>query len=258
MIWLIGGTSESVILAKAIAALNINCTITVTTENARSLYKDIPLVKVIVGTLELYDLSVFLRKNKIQAIVDASHPFANQISEYAIDTSQELNIPYLRFERKTLKFMESKNVIYLESFTILIEGDYLINSRALITVGFTDVNLFKPLHRKATLFARLLPAMTPFRYIFEAGFSPENIIAIRPPVTEEFERALWQMWNIDTVVTKASGSEGGEDIKYKVAQELGVKLIIIQRPEIEYPQQTSNIKTVCNWVAQHLIIDSNQ
>lgn len=258
MIWLIGGTSESVLVAKAIAGLNTRCIISVTTENARSLYKDIPLVKVIVDKLELYDLSVFIRKNKIQAIVDASHPFANQISAYAIDTSQELNIPYLRFERKSLNFMESKNVIYLDSFTPLIEGDYLINSRALITVGFKDVELFKPLHRKATLFARLLPAMTPFRYIFEAGFGPENIIAIRPPVTEDFERALWQMWNIDTVVTKASGTEGGEDIKYNVAQELGVKLIIIKRPEITYPQQTSNIQTVSNWVSQQLIIDSNQ
>ncbi|HEY9701190.1 MAG TPA: precorrin-6A reductase, partial [Allocoleopsis sp.] len=189
MIWLIGGTSESVILAKAIAGLNIPCTITVTTENATSLYQDIPFVNVIVGKLELYDLSVFLRENKIKAIVDASHPFAKIITRYAIDTSQELNIPYLRFERKSLKFMESENVIYLENFTTLIEGDYLVNSRALITVGFTDVNLFKPLHRKATLFARLLPALTPFRYIFEAGFSPQNIIAIRPPVTEDFERA---------------------------------------------------------------------
>jgi precorrin-6A/cobalt-precorrin-6A reductase len=45
------------------------------------------------------------------------------------------------------------------------------------------------------------------------------------------------------VVTKASGTAGGEDIKHQIAAELGVKLIVIDRPSIAYPQQTSDLQT---------------
>jgi precorrin-6A/cobalt-precorrin-6A reductase len=68
-----------------------------------------------------------------------------------------------------------------------------------------------------------------------AGFSPDRLIALRPPIGAELETALWRQWGITTVITKASGQAGGEQVKQRVAQILGIPLIIIDRPPVEYP-----------------------
>ena len=55
---------------------------------------------------------------------------------------------------------------------------------------------------------------------------------------------MWQQWQISLAVTKASGKAGGEDIKRQVAASLGIPLIIITRPGIVYPQQTSEVADI--------------
>ena len=69
----------------------------------------------------------------------------------------------------------------------------------------------------------------------------DRLIALRPPVTLELERAIWQHWQITTVVTKASGLAGGELIKRQLAKELGISLIVINRPSLQYPGQTHDL-----------------
>jgi len=53
-------------------------------------------------------------------------------------------------------------------------------------------------------------------------------------------------------VTKASGTPGGEDIKRDVAAELGVSLIVITRPDVDYPRQTSNLSEALEFCRQYL------
>ena len=79
-------------------------------------------------------------------------------------------------------------------------------------------------------------------------------MAMRPPISQPLEAALWRQWNISMVVTKASGKAGGEDIKRLVAEELGISLIIIDRPRRIYPQMTSNIEDVLKFCHQHLSV----
>ena len=91
---------------------------------------------------------------------------------------------------------------------------------------------------RAILFARILPSAIALDAALKAGFTPDRIIAIRPPLCLELETALWQHWNISLVVTKASGTAGGEDNKINLANQLNIPLIIIERPLINYPQMT--------------------
>lgn len=135
------------------------------------------------------------------------------------------------------------NVFSLDSFHTLLDGNYLKGHRVLLTVGYRPLELFQSWHDRATLFARILPSLTALDAAFAAGFTNDRLIAFRPPLSVELERALWQQWQISMVVTKASGAAGGEDIKQHVATELGVTLIVIDRPAIAYPQQTSDLQT---------------
>ena len=251
-IWLIGGTSESATLVKAIAPLQIPCIITVTTETAKSLYPpESNILKIWVGKLDPKQISDFLEEHKIQVILDASHPFAVEISKLAIATSQQYNIPYLRFERpvveqnslfKTFEF--NSNLIFLNNLETLLSGDYLTGKRVLLTLGYRTLPQFQPWQNQTELFARILPSPVALETALNSGFTPDRIIAIRPPISEALETALWQQWNISLVVTKSSGTAGGEDIKIKVAQNLGIPLIILERPAINYPQKTEYLEEV--------------
>ena len=253
-IWLIGGTQESAQLAKAIAQEHFPCTISVTTATARSLYPDVPDLKVWVGRLTSEQLLEFLHKQQIVAVLDASHPYAVEISQLAIATTKQLQIPYLRYERPLLETGRGEGVkreelegstapsLYLDSFDTLLSDGYLQGERVLLTVGYRPLPLFQAWQDQATLFARILPSIQALEVASAAGFTSDRLIAIRPPISFELEKALWQQWQISLVVTKASGTAGGEDIKRQVAAELGVKLRAIARPTVAYPQQTSNLQ----------------
>lgn len=255
-IWLVGGTSDSATIARAIAAEQFPCTVTVTTSAARSLYPQRQNLKIEIASMDISQMHKFCWREQIVAIVDASHPYAVAVSEGAFATAQTKQIPYLRYERPSVNFPSlDKGAIELDSFQTLVNGDYLLGQRVLLTVGYKALPLFKPWQNRATLFTRLLPALNSLEVAISAGFSSDRIIALRPPVSAELEKALWQQWQISLVVTKASGRAGGEDVKRSVAAELGVPLIVIARPKVAYPQQTSNLSDVIAFCRQHLLLD---
>jgi precorrin-6A/cobalt-precorrin-6A reductase len=253
-IWLIGGTSESATIASAIAERNFTCIVTVTTSAARSLYLHSPTLAVeVADSKKCRSWATFCQQNQIAAIVDASHPYAEKISQSAIATARQLQIPYLRYERPQVHFPSSNDTaIVLDSFETLVKGDYLQGQRVLLTVGYQALPLFKPWQSRAVLYARLLPAVNSLEVALSAGFSSDRLIALRPPISAELEKALWQQWQISLVVTKASGAAGGEDVKRMVAAGLGIPLAIVARPKIFYPKQTHEIANVLAFCYQHL------
>ena len=265
-IWLIGGTQESAALAQAIAAHHLPCLITVTTESARRLYPPHPHLTVWVGRLAATTLPTFLQTHAIAAILDASHPFAVEISQLAIAIAGELHIPYLRYERPLVEktagesqelevssqesgarsqesgaTVENNSHYSFPSLAALLATDVLSNQRVLLTVGYRSLGLFQPWQEKATLFARILPSVTALEAAIAAGFTSDRLVALRPPISALMEQALWQQWQISMVVTKASGVAGGEDVKRQVAAAIGIPLITIARPEMAYPKQTSDL-----------------
>jgi precorrin-6A/cobalt-precorrin-6A reductase len=82
-----------------------------------------------------------------------------------------------------------------------------------------------------------------------AGFLPQRIIALRPPISPALEQALWQQWQITQVVTKASGATGGEDHKRAIAAQLGVRLFVLTRPRLPYPHQTQVLAAALAFVS---------
>ncbi|WP_045056060.1 cobalt-precorrin-6A reductase [Aliterella atlantica] len=241
-LWLIGGTQESAELAQAIARDGtVGCIISVTTDSARSLYPNAANLQVWVGRLNNQQLEEVWQQQQVSAVLDASHPYAVEISRNAISICQKLQIPYLRYERPALDTQQNERVIDVDSFATLLTGDYLTGARVLLTIGYKPLPLFQAWQTKATLFARILPSQIALQTALEAGFTSDRIICLRPPISADLERGLWQQWRINLIVSKASGSPGGEDIKRSVASQLDIPLVLINRPIVAYPQQTSDL-----------------
>jgi precorrin-6A/cobalt-precorrin-6A reductase len=245
-VWLIGGTRDSATIANLLRGSAISFVATVTTTTAQGLYVD--ATTVVVGCMDATQMTCFCQDHQIKGVIDASHPYATEVSRQAIAVTTKLNIPYLRYERTpyqppVVKQQNSK-ILELDSFEQLLAGDYLTAHRVLLTVGCKALPNFQPWHQRATLFARILPKVKSLEIAIASGFTGDRLIAIRPPISLATETALWQQWDISLVVTKASGQAGGEGTKRQVAATLGIPLMIISRPPMTYPQQTSDLGDV--------------
>jgi precorrin-6A/cobalt-precorrin-6A reductase len=246
-IWLIGGTAESKAIATHLLPHKIPLAITVTTPQARTLYPDHPLVRVHVGALTAAQMVAFLRDQQICGIVDASHPHAQAVSQQAIAAAQDLDLPYLRYERPSLAPVPDATVTPVPDWATLLAGDWWCDRRILFTIGYRYLADLAPWQSRGIFFVRILPSAVALDAAVQAGFTSDRIIALRPPIGLELETALWQQWGIEAVVTKASGRAGGEDVKRQVAQRLGIELIVIQRPALAYPRQTGNQDDILNF-----------
>jgi len=265
-IWLIGGTQESGYLAADLAAHRIPFVVSVTTASAHALYQSVAFAqtdsRLWVGRLNDRTIADFLQQHQITAILDASHPFAVEISQLAIATAHRKALPYLRYERPALPAASSASpmarlspvpmapILQVDSLATLLQGDTWRSQRVLLTLGYRSLPAFQPWQSQATLFARILPSPIALETALAAGFTPDRLIALRPPISLELERALWQHWQISLVVTKASGTAGGEAVKRQLAQALGIRLITIARPAIVYPQQTADLETAIAFCQQ--------
>ena len=251
-IWLIGGTTESATISQMLVEAKFSCWVTVTTDSARNLYSQNPWLQVWVGCLDSSQGEKFVHQHRICAIVDASHPYATEISYLAIALSEKYQIPYLRFERPLYSKENGERIIFLESLEKLLNSEWLDYKRVLLTIGCKALPLFQNYHHRSQLFARILPKLESLEVALASGFSPQQIIALRPPISPELEMALWQQWQIDLVVTKASGKAGGEDNKLAVAKKLDIPLIVISRPKLTYPQQTSDLSQVLAFCQEYV------
>nr|WP_228024999.1 precorrin-6A/cobalt-precorrin-6A reductase [cf. Phormidesmis sp. LEGE 11477] len=294
---MIGGTSESAAVARALFDADVPYVVTVTTEAARQLYPS--AANVWVGQLSANSIAAFIQRWQVKCILDASHPFASEISRLAIAiANQSAELPgaaYLRYERTEIcqqsssqqsssqQSLHSKNdaeehpdrkstdtdsaersiispITSISSLGELLDSSVfsqiLRYQRILFTLGCRQLSQFSShldrLRQTSQLFVRVLPSIEALSAALAAGFSTQEIVAIRPPISPALERALWQQWQISVVIAKASGIAGGEVVKRAIALELGVHLILIRRPSIIYPQQTNLISEAVEFCAETL------
>ncbi|MEL6472329.1 MAG: cobalt-precorrin-6A reductase [Cyanobacteria bacterium J06623_4] len=265
-IWLIGGTSESAEIASALSRAHLDYVVTVTTHVAKALYP--ATATVCVGQLTQQAMEAFARHWQIRGIVDASHPFACEVSRQAValaNSSAQASvrpsspssgtIAYLRYERPAIApeppispniptgsvLTHNDTIIRMQSIETLLNSDILNHQRVFLSLGYRHLERFAPLRQTAQLFARVLPSVEAISGAIAAGFSPSEIVAMRPPISPALEAALWQQWHITRVVAKASGTAGGEVTKRQVAKQLGIRLVLLERPQLAYPAQTQAV-----------------
>ena len=247
-LWLIGGTSESVTLAKQLQHHRVPLIVTVTTDSACNNYPQSPEISIQKQRfIDDESLAEWIYHFKITGVLDASHPFATEISQRAMRVSAKLALSYLRFERASVTAVQSQQITEIEQGTKSLSRDFLQGKRVLLTVGSQALAQFARWQDCADLFARILPSESALKMAYQAGFSRDRLIALQPPLSFELECALWQHWRISLVITKASGHAGGEDIKRHVAEALQIPLLIIKRPSIDYPWKTQSIQTAIHF-----------
>ncbi|MGR3319869.1 MAG: precorrin-6A/cobalt-precorrin-6A reductase [Candidatus Anammoxibacter sp.] len=74
-----------------------------------------------------------------------------------------------------------------------------------------------------------------FKNALKWGIHASNIIALQGPFSFELNKALYERFKVDTIVTKDSGKQGGVIEKIDAAVKSEINVVLIKRPEIDYP-----------------------
>ena len=235
MIWVVGGTSNAKEICEHLASEAHRVLVSVTTDYGRQL-SEFPGIEVVQGKLSREEMEHLIQTRGVRLVVDASHPFAAEVSTNAMLASKNTAVPYLRFERANTRFA---NATYVNGYEQAVA--YLAEKpgNILLTTGSKFVAKFIPLGAER-LFARVLSTSDSVALCEQAGLKPVNVIAMCGVGSVALNMALLKEFDIQFLVTKESGAEGGLQEKIEAANQMNAEVIIIQRPAINYPEVYSD------------------
>lgn len=214
MLLVIAGTSDARALSIELKDRGFSLLTTVVTDNAAMEMREAG-VNVLAGRLTGQEMASLIEEKGVRAIVDASHPFAEEASRNAIFAAQQTNVPYLRYERESQSFQYEK-LTTVTSYEEAAEAALKRKGVIMLTTGsktleiFTQVLLGDP---EIRLIARMLPRIDNMEKCERLGFPQKNIVAIQGPFTQEFDQALYKQYGVTLMITKESGKVGAVDEK---------------------------------------------
>jgi precorrin-6A/cobalt-precorrin-6A reductase len=179
-------------------------------------------------------LAGYLKQHKIDLLVDATHPFAADMSANAIAAARSSGIALLRLERPSWARRRGDRWIDVRDAAAAARAAASLGRRIFLSFGGGELAAFAALRgawflvRRIDRPGRALPLR---RYVLTLG---------RGPFSVGREVALLRRHRIDVVVTKASGGTGTR-AKLDAARRLGLPVVVIERP---HRQQASTVVSV--------------
>lgn len=232
MTFVFSGTKDGRIIIQELLKMGHNVIASTATEYGGQLIEHNPNLEVISKKLDKQDMIDTMRKNNIKLVIDATHPYAAEVSKNAIESSSYLDIPYLRYERKTTII---NNVIKFSNYNELVNWLKDKEGNILLTIGSNNLDIFSNELDINKLYVRVLPTTNVIKKCENLGFKPKQIIGLQGPFSKQFNEIIYKNYDIKYMVTKDSGKVGGTIEKIEAAEESGVKVLMLDRPHIEYP-----------------------
>lgn len=222
------GTTEGRELAELLADSNIKCSVCVATDYALELMNDKRL-DVHCGRLTEEEMEVLMRDGKFDVVVDATHPYAQIVSQNVRQAADMESISLIRLRRSTESaeegFVSFKTHEECSAWLSLQTGNILL------TTGSKDLGSYaKNETIKNRLFVRVLPGEESIRLCTANGITGRQIIAMQGPFSAQMNECILREYSIDWMVTKISGHAGGFEEKVEAAKKAGVGVCAILPP----------------------------
>ncbi|MFG0927445.1 cobalt-precorrin-6A reductase [Pseudomonas putida] len=173
-------------------------------------------------------LTRYLREAGITLLIDATHPYAAQISRNAASAARNAGIPCWALRRPAWQAQAGDDWREVDDWAGLIEALKPFR-RPLFTLGREPLQHLDEIPPEQFWTLRALEACP--------GNERCEVIGARGPFHIEDERALFQRRHIDVLISKNSGSVATEP-KLEVARELGVPVLVLKRPALPEVDRT--------------------
>ena len=227
-----GGTSEGRMLSECLCRNKTAHTLCVATDYGEEVLEPSEYAHVLQGRLDTQQMEDLIRREQCFVVVDATHPYAVEVSKNIRKACERTKMKYLRFLRDKESVIDVRSDVLVSSATeaaAYLDGQ---EGAIFLTTGSKELPAFTAgVHKTERLFVRVLPSAAVVASCRELGLEGKQICAMQGPFSEEMNRALLQQTKAAWLVTKDTGITGGFPEKVRAARSLGVRLVIIRRPE---------------------------
>lgn len=251
------GTTEGRELAQELARERIYCDISVATEYGRQIMdeKISPYICILQGRMTAEQMRRKYESEQYLAVVDATHPFATEVSVNIRESLRGLDLPYFRLGREKIpgeagerqageqqaeeQQAGEQNYVarkYVQNTAACVEALKKTEGKIFLTTGSKELSVFcREETIRKRLVVRVLPGMESLRECVRNGLEGRQIIAMQGPFSKEMNLAMIRQYQASVLVTKESGKTGGEDTKLAAAGEAQIPSYIILRPSEKTP-----------------------
>ena len=243
---LLGGTAEGRALAEA-AAERFGPALTVISALAgRTRAPLLPAGEVRIGGFGGTEgLASYLRDKGIGLLVDATHPFATQISAQARDAAARAGTGRLVFVRPPWRPVSGDRWIEVDTVEDAVGAIPTEAERVFLTVG---VRSLTPFAARPDLWFLVRLVDEPAEAI---PLAQHRLICARGPFAEDDERALLEAHGIDCLVTRASGGDATA-AKLAAARTLGIPVVMVHRPAPPPGDHVASLEDALAWIEERL------
>ncbi|NLW23648.1 MAG: precorrin-6A reductase [Clostridia bacterium] len=250
MILVLGGTTEGRILAKNIQDTGRKVLLTTVSPYGGYLGQEEGVRDVRSKPLTSWELEQVLLQERVEKVVDATHPYAVQISKTAMEVCGKLAVPYGRFERESLVLPKHPLLVKVSGYEEAVERLATLGENIFLTTGSRNLALFckTPVLKGKRIIARVLPEPEVLQHCRELGLKPDQVVALQGPFSKESNIWMYRHFQAQVVVTKESGNVGGFLSKWEACLELGLPLVVLARPKLSYPRVLTNWEEVLHFI----------
>lgn len=236
---ILGGTEQARLLAAALAARpGVRVVSTLAGRVARP---RLPAGEVRIGGFGGPDgLAEWLRREHVDAIVDATHPFAERISASAGEAARLAGVPLLMLRRPGWSAEPGDDwrwVVSLDEAARLLPAT---GRRAFLTTGRQGLPAFAGVSGVWFLIRCVDPPQPPLP-------TDMQLLLARGPYTVDGELALMTEHRIDVLVTKDSGGSA-TSAKLAAARRLGLPVIVVRRPAAPDVPAVETVEEALSWL----------
>ena len=193
------------------------------------------------GRLTEEEMEQLFGEEQPEMVIDATHPYADLVSENIRSACEKAGKTYLRLLRPSLAADPSCVMVDTTEEAV----SYLAGTegKILVTTGSKELAKFAELpDYKNRVYARVLPLPGVIASCAELGFDAAHTIGIQGPFSMEMNVAMLQSFHAEWMVTKESGRNGGFEEKIEAAKKAGVRVVLIGRPKEEEGLSEDEVK----------------
>jgi precorrin-6A/cobalt-precorrin-6A reductase len=240
---ILGGTSEASALAAALAERDDVASVLSLAGRTGS-PKPTPIPSRVGGFGGVEGLREYLASNAIDAVVDATHPFAEQISRNAALACIAPRVPLLVFTRPPWRREPGDDWIEVDGIEESVDALGTERRTVFLTHGRLQLAAFARARQH--------------RYIVRAIDRPAELDALpgaklilaRGPFALVDEERLMREEGVERLVTKNSGGAATYP-KIEAARRLGVTVVVVRPPSPPNAETATDLSAALAWIEAH-------
>jgi precorrin-6A/cobalt-precorrin-6A reductase len=190
-------------------------------------------------------LAAYLAAQRIDALIDATHPYAATMSAHAAEAASRSNIRLLALRRQPWTAVAGDRWVEVDTIDNAVLALGPAPRRAFLTVGRRDIDAFAAAPHHDYLIRSVDPIDPPLRV------PHATYVTARGPFSETDDRELMAKHQINVVVAKNSGGDATYG-KIAAARSLGIGVVMLRRPVLPAVAAVETVQDAVAWLDHEL------